>query len=240
MDIARAYASTDVALKPVQWMGKLRAVKVLTVILASALLALAGAPTASAADLQTCRSKATSSDAPDFKRVGRMVTKSMGAEIREYLGTQYTARWLQPDDAGWYVGVAPGKRSLAQTRAWLAARVKHHFKGADAKLIRSRMHVIRQPYGMAELRDVGSEIFVRLAERGYGPQVNWGGDDACTLSDAYRSEITLYADSTQPICARCGVSWPTSATVCGSRGSTTRWTTPSTERSLRMADIAAN
>ncbi|MDA0169731.1 hypothetical protein OJ998_11605 [Solirubrobacter taibaiensis] len=175
----------------------LRAVKALTVILTSAVLALAGAPAAHSADLQTCRSESASSDAPGYKRLGRPVRSALGPDAKAYLGAQYTATWLQADDAGWYVGVAPGKRSLKQTRAWVAAWVERHYQGEDAKLIRSRLHVIRQPYGMAELREVGSQIYERLAEQGLGPQVNWGGDEACTLSDAYRSEITLYADSTR-------------------------------------------
>src|SRR5688572_3631556 len=108
----RAYASTDFALKAVDRVARLPGVRALTVMLTSAMLVLAGAATAHAADLQTCRSESATSDAPHYERVLRLVNRSMGAEIREYLGPQYTARWRQPDDAGWYVGVAPGKRSL--------------------------------------------------------------------------------------------------------------------------------
>jgi hypothetical protein len=167
--------------------------RALTALLATLWLVNASAP-AQAADLQTCRSELTSSDAPDFKRVGRAVRKAIVPDAKRYLGAQFTAQWLQPDDAGWYVGVAPGRRSLGQTRAWLAKRVQRHFNGRDASLIRSRMHVIRQPYGMAELRETGSAVWELLSQ--HGPFVTWTGDEACTLSSAYRTEVTLYSDST--------------------------------------------
>ncbi len=56
------------------------------------------------------------------------------------------------------------------------------------------MHVIRQPYGIAALRAVGNKVWDVLSKD--GPFVDWTGNEACTMSDAYRSEITLYADST--------------------------------------------
>ncbi|MDA0184778.1 hypothetical protein OJ997_31035 [Solirubrobacter phytolaccae] len=168
--------------------------KLLAVVLAGCAFGpMAGS--AIAADLQTCRSESSTSSAPDYKRVGREVRKAIVPEAKKYLGTQYTAQWLQPDDAGWYVGVAPGKRSLAEVRAWLAGRVAKHFKGRDAKLIRSRMHVIRQPYGNAELGETGNAIWELLSQE--GPFISWDGGEGCTLSNAYRTEIFLYEDSTE-------------------------------------------
>jgi hypothetical protein len=117
--------------------------------LAGLALAVAAEP-AAAVDMRTCRSHTAGSTAPGYERVGQEVRKAILPELRNHLGRQYTAYWLQPDDAGWYVGVAPGKRSLAQVRAYLR-----------------------------------------------GPAVTWTGDEACTYSDAYRSEVTPYADSTQ-------------------------------------------
>jgi hypothetical protein len=66
-----------------------------TLLATLALSLIAGS--ASAADLQTCRSESASSDAPGYKRVGREVRKSIAPEVRKYLGAQYTAFWLQPD-----------------------------------------------------------------------------------------------------------------------------------------------
>jgi hypothetical protein len=179
-----------VALKDEYAQAILRAMKSLL----AALLILSVMPAAaSAADIQTCRSQAATSDAPGYERVGREVRRAIVPETRRYLGfAQYTAYWLQPDDAGWYVGVAPGKRSLAQVRRWLRTRVNAHFHGEEARLIRSRMHVIRQPYGLKELIHVGNDVWDIL--RKDGPPT-WTGDDACTLSDAYRSEVTIYNDS---------------------------------------------
>jgi hypothetical protein len=174
--------------------GILRAVKKLIGFACAVLVTAAAAPVASAADIQTCRPRSATSDAPAYKRVGREVRKAIVPEAKKYLGRQYTAQWLQPADAGWYVGVAPGRRSLAQVRTWLAARVAKHFTGSEADLIRERMHVIRQPYGLTELQKVGNQVWDILRMDGPG---NWTGDDACTLSDAYRTEITLYEDSTQ-------------------------------------------
>jgi hypothetical protein len=55
--------------------------------------------------------------------------------------------------------------------------------------------VIRQPYGLLELNQVGDDIFDMLSsQRTPG---NWSGDEACTLSDAFRVEITLYKDSSR-------------------------------------------
>jgi hypothetical protein len=178
-----------VALRVAGAEGILRAMKSLL----AALLVLSVTPAAaSAADIQTCRSQTATSDAPGYERVGREVRKKIVPETRRYLGAQYTANWLQPGDAGWYVGVAPGKRSLAQVRRWLRKRVGAHFHGDEARLIRSRMHVIRQPYGMKQLIRDGNDIwdFLRMD----GPPT-WSGDEACTLSDAYRSEVTVYTDS---------------------------------------------
>jgi hypothetical protein len=169
-------------------------VKTLIALALTGLVLGPGAASATAADIQTCRSEASTSDAPGYERVGREVRKTIVPEAKRYLGDQYTAQWLQADDAGWYVGVAPGKRSLAEVRTWLASRVAKHFKGSEARLIRSRMHVIRQPYGAKELGDAGNAIWERLSQE--GPYVNWDGGEGCTLSDAYRSEIFLYEDST--------------------------------------------
>jgi hypothetical protein len=179
-----------VALWAVVANGILPAVKSLV----AALLALSLMPAAaSAADIQTCRPTTATSDAPGYERVGREVRKAIVPEVRRYLSfSQYTAYWLQPGDAGWYVGVAPGKRSLEQTRRWLRARVAAHFHGDEAKLIRSRMHVIRQPYGQRQLRRAGNAVFDILSKDG---PPTWTGDEACTLSDAYRSEVTIYNDS---------------------------------------------
>lgn len=164
------------------------------ILVASCVVALGpAAGSAAAADIQTCRSEARTSDAPGYKRVGREVRKAIVPEAKRFLGKQYTAQWMQPDDAGWYVGVAPGKRSLAQVRAWLRDRIAEHFDGSERRLIRSRMHVIRQPYGIADLRETGSAVWDILSTE--GPSVNWAGDEGCTLSDAYRSEIFLYEDS---------------------------------------------
>jgi hypothetical protein len=165
-----------------------------TTVLVSLALGLT-ADRAAAADIQTCQSNSTVSTAPGYKRVGREVRKAIRPEVQKYLGDQYTALWMQPDDAGWYVGVAPGKRSLTEVRSWLRTRIARHFRGSEAALMRSRMHVIKQPYGLKELREVGNKVWdiLRMESR----PANWGGDEACTLSDAYRSEVTLYEDSTQ-------------------------------------------
>jgi hypothetical protein len=172
----------------------LRGVKTLTAVALALFVLGSAAANASATDIKTCLPKAASSDAPSYKSVGRKVRKAIVPEAKKYLGAQYTAQWLQPADAGWYVGVAPGKRSLAQVRAWLATRVAAKFKGSEAALIRSRMHVVRQPYGIAELHEIGSKVWDLL--RVDGPD-SWTGDEDCTLSDAYRAEITLYEDSTE-------------------------------------------
>jgi hypothetical protein len=147
---------------------------------------------ASAADIQTCRSTTASSDAPGYERVGREVRKAIVPATKRYLGAQYAAYWLQPGDAGWYVGVAPGKRSLGQVRRWLRTRVGARFHGEEATLIRSRMHVIRQPYGLRALNRSLNDIWDIL--RKDGPPTRTG-DVGCTLSDAYRGEITIYSDS---------------------------------------------
>jgi len=172
----------------------LHAVKTLLAVALTGLVLGPAAASATAADIQTCRSQSSTSDAPGYKRVGREVRRAIVPEAKTYLGAQYTAQWMQPDDAGWYVGVAPGKRSLAQVRTWLRGRIAEHFSGSEARLIRSRMHVIRQPYGMTDLREAGNAIWEDLSQT--GPSVSWGGGEACTLSDAYRTEIFLYEDST--------------------------------------------
>jgi hypothetical protein len=173
--------------------GTLRPVKTLITVALALLVAGSAAGPAAAADITTCRSHATASDAPGYKPVAREVRRKIVPAAKRYLGAQYTAQWMQPADAGWYVGVAPGKRSLEQVRTWLARRVAARFEGSERALVRSRMHVIRQPYGIAELNEVGSQVWDIL--RRDGPRT-WTGNDACTLSDAYRSEITLYRDST--------------------------------------------
>jgi hypothetical protein len=170
-------------------------VKSLSIIVLATLALGLTAGQASAADIQSCRSDSTISTAPGFKRVGREVRKAIGPEVRKHLGAQYTALWMQPDDAGWYVGVAPGRRSLAATRAWLRERIARHFSGSEAALIRSRMHVVKQPYGLKELREVGNKVWDILRVESH--PANWSGDEACTLSDAYRSEVTLYKDSNE-------------------------------------------
>ena len=125
--------------------------KTLTLTFATLALVFASAPAAQAADLQTCRSKTSSSDARYYKSVGRAVRKVIAPKAKAYLGLQYTAQWLQPDDAGWWDG-------------------------------------------LAELREAGNAVWELLVEE--GPRINWTGDEGCTLSDAYRTEVTLYADST--------------------------------------------
>jgi hypothetical protein len=176
--------------------GILTAVRTIVVASLTGLaLAVAAEPAAATVDIQTCRSHMTRSSAPGYERVGRAVRKTIVPGVRNYLGRQYTAYWLQPHDAGWYVGVAPGKRSLAQVRTYLYRQVGRHFRGPQAALIRSRMHVIAQPYGARELVRVGNAVWDIL--RVHGPEVNWSGNEACTYSDAYRSEVTLYEDSTQ-------------------------------------------
>jgi hypothetical protein len=162
-------------------------------VLATLALGLTAGP-AAAADIQTCRSESTASTAPGYKRVSREVRKAIGPEVRKFLGAQYTALWMQPDDAGWYVGVAPGKHSLAEVRTWLQARIPRHFHGSEAALIRARMHVIKQPYGLKALREAGNEAWEILSME--GSSVDWDGGENCTLTDAYRSEVTLYKGAT--------------------------------------------
>jgi hypothetical protein len=152
------------------------------------------AQSAAAADLQTCRAGGARSDAPRYRHVAKAVRAKMAPEVRTYLGRQFVHQWMQPADAGWYVGVAPGRRSLAQVRTWLARRVGAHFSGSEAALVRSRMHVIGQPYSHARLFDAGERIFETLS-RQFRP--GWSEGDGCSFSGAWRAEVTLYRESSQ-------------------------------------------
>ncbi len=164
-----------------------------TLIVALATLLLgATAATASAADIQSCTNSTKKSTAPGYERVGHELRLAVVPEAKRYLGDdQWVGDWMQPADGGWYLGVAPGTHSLAQVRAWLRGRIAKHFQAREAALVRTRVHVIRQPYAMHELHETGSAIWKKLARDG---KVNFEGWDGC-YQGTFRTRFVLFKEA---------------------------------------------
>jgi hypothetical protein len=148
---------------------------------------------AGAEEVPACRIDGTTWPAPDFDRVLQLAASGPAADAKQMLGAQFAFFWGQSRDSGWYVGVAPGPVSVDAARAYLLERVDAQYSGADAELLRDRLHVIAQPYGQAELYAIQEELFDELVRANW--EVGWIMGASCAHSDAWRLELGFFDGS---------------------------------------------
>ncbi|MDP1850204.1 MAG: hypothetical protein Q8K79_20625 [Solirubrobacteraceae bacterium] len=111
----------------------------------------------------------------------------------EALGAQFAGFWLSNALQGWVVGVAAGLDPAA-ARAAVTARVAAHYTAEEAAYLSERLHVDPHPYGDADLRATQAAVSATLAAE--APGTYWAAAIACTLSDARRVEVSVFAPTT--------------------------------------------
>jgi hypothetical protein len=160
-----------------------------------ALLAL-GAPAAASADdgVPVCR---LDPETPASARVDILVDEGLASHTEALAGGQYTAAWLGPGDAGWFVGIAPGPDTLDAVAARLADYIAATYKPEDAQFLRERLHVVAQPYSKAELDRVQAALVAQAIPLG----VTWSLGEGCQDTDGYRVEFHLFDNATGGIFA---------------------------------------
>jgi hypothetical protein len=117
-----------------------------------------------------------------------------GNLARDALGGQFAGFWLSNALQGWVVGVAPGPLDLAAARVAVTERVSSRYTAAEAAYLSERLHVDPHPYGDADLRATQEAVNATLGAE--APGTYWGTAIACTLSEARRVEVSVFAPTT--------------------------------------------
>ena len=116
-----------------------------------------------------------------------------GNLAREALGGQYAMLWMSNALQGWVVGLAPGPLDLTAARAAIIERIAAHYTAAETAYLEERLHISRQPYSQADLNATGEALVAALRAE---PDLYWGVATACRLSDAFRTEVTVFSPAT--------------------------------------------
>lgn len=116
-----------------------------------------------------------------------------GNLARDVLGTQYALLWMSNALQGWVVGLAPGPLDPVAARAAIVERIAAHYTAAETAYLSERLHISRQPYGQAELNATQEALVAALRAE---PGLYWGVATGCRLSDAFRTEVTVYSPAT--------------------------------------------
>ena len=117
-----------------------------------------------------------------------------GNLAREALGAQFGGFWLSNALQGWVVAVAPGPLDPAAARAAIMERITARYTAAEAAHLSERLHVDPTPYSDADLRATQEAVSATLAAE--APGTYWAAGIACTLSDARRVEVSVFAPTT--------------------------------------------
>lgn len=116
-----------------------------------------------------------------------------GNLAREALGAQFSMSWLSNTVQGWVIGLAPGALDSAAARAAIVDRIAAHYTVEETAYLAERLHIDPQPYSEAELRATQDALGAALrAEQG----LFWSLSTGCGLSDAWRTEVTVYSPAT--------------------------------------------
>lgn len=117
-----------------------------------------------------------------------------GNLAREALGAQFGGFWLSNALQGWVVALAPGPLDPAAARAAVTERINARYTAAEAAHLSERLHIDPTPYSDAELRATQEAVSATLGAEASGTY--WGAGIACTLSDARRVEVSVFAPTT--------------------------------------------
>ena len=124
----------------------------------------------------------------------RPVHDGASGAAREALGPQFAMLWVRRSLQGWVVGLAPGPLEPAPARAAIVEALGRRYSPEEVAYLADRLHISRQPYGEAELRPIADQI--GNAARAY--RLPTGIGIRCTLSDAFRVEVTLFNPERSP------------------------------------------
>ena len=117
-----------------------------------------------------------------------------GNLARDALGAQFAGFWLSNALQGWVVGIAPGALDAAAARAAVTGHVAAHYTADEAAYLSERLHVDPHPYSDTDLHATQAAVRATLAAE--APGTYWAADIACTLSDARRVEVSVFAPTT--------------------------------------------
>lgn len=110
--------------------------------------------------------------------------------VHAALGQQDGSYWLVGWLNGWHVNVAPGSKSLGQSRAALESTIRAFFTPKDADLLVKELQVHAVPYAREELEAVQRALQAEIEAEGWEPGTYEVGID-CRASDAPRVELWL-------------------------------------------------
>ena len=110
--------------------------------------------------------------------------------VHAALGQQDGSYWLVGRLNGWHVNVAPGSKSLGQSRAALESTIRAFFTPKDADLLVKELQVHAVPYAREELEAVQRALQAEIDAEGCEPGTYDVGID-CRASDAPRVELWL-------------------------------------------------